>query len=117
MIFRGTDTVAILMEWIMARMALHPDIQAKAQAELDAVMGRGRGVADADVGNLPYIQCIVKLYLAIWPEARWPGPRPDVSARPRHGTPRWLAGLGWPGPTLGPCLGLTFGTTCRPGPA
>jgi len=33
MIFRGTDTVAILMEWIMARMALHPDIQAKAATD------------------------------------------------------------------------------------
>ena len=49
-----------MMEWIMARMVLHPDIQAKAQAELDAVVGRGRGVTDADVANLPYIQCVVK---------------------------------------------------------
>ncbi|RLM86641.1 cytochrome P450 78A5-like [Panicum miliaceum] len=70
MIFRGTDTVAILMEWIMARMVLHPDIQAKAQAELDAVVGRGRGVTDADVANLPYIQCIVKETLRMHP----PGP-------------------------------------------
>ena len=56
MIFIGTDTVAILMEWIMARMVLHPDIQAKAQAELDAVVGGGRGVADvadADVARAP----------------------------------------------------------------
>ena len=41
------------MEWIMARMVLHPDIQAKAQAELDAVVGGGRGVADADVARAP----------------------------------------------------------------
>ena len=70
MIFRGTDTVAILMEWIMARMVLHPDIQAKAQAELDAVVGRGRGVTDADVASLPYIQCVVKETLRMHP----PGP-------------------------------------------
>ena len=70
MIFRGTDTVAILMEWIMARMVLHPDIQAKAQAELDAVVGRGGGVTDADVANLPYIQCVVKETLRMHP----PGP-------------------------------------------
>ncbi|XP_062190321.1 cytochrome P450 78A5-like [Phragmites australis] len=70
MIFRGADTVAILMEWIMARMVLHPDIQAKAQAELDAVVGRSRGVADADVVNLPYIRCIVKETLRMHP----PGP-------------------------------------------
>ncbi|KAF8679359.1 hypothetical protein HU200_046146 [Digitaria exilis] len=70
MIFRGTDTVAILMEWVMARMVLHPDIQAKAQAELDAVVGDGRVVTDADVASLPYIQCIVKETLRMHP----PGP-------------------------------------------
>ncbi|KAF0895340.1 hypothetical protein E2562_012377 [Oryza meyeriana var. granulata] len=37
MIFRGADVVAILMEWAMARMVLHPDIQSKAQQELDTV--------------------------------------------------------------------------------
>ncbi|XP_062211542.1 cytochrome P450 78A5-like [Phragmites australis] len=70
MIFRGTDTVAILLEWIMARMVLHPDIQSKAQAELDAVVGRGRAVSDADVARLPYLQCIVKETLRVHP----PGP-------------------------------------------
>ncbi|KAF0930371.1 hypothetical protein E2562_032265 [Oryza meyeriana var. granulata] len=70
MIFRGTDTVAILLEWIMARMVLHPDIQAKAQTEVDAVVGRGRAVSDADVANLRYLQCIVKETLRVHP----PGP-------------------------------------------
>lgn len=70
MIFRGTDTVAILMEWIMARMVLHPEIQSKARAELDAVVGRGRAVTDEDVSRLPYIQCIVKETLRMHP----PGP-------------------------------------------
>ncbi|KAL6841962.1 hypothetical protein ACP4OV_028474 [Aristida adscensionis] len=70
MIFRGTDTVATLMEWIMARMVLHPDIQAKAHTELDVAVGRSHGVADADVANLPYIQCIVKETLRMHP----PGP-------------------------------------------
>ncbi|KAG0492647.1 hypothetical protein HPP92_006045 [Vanilla planifolia] len=39
MIFRGTDTVAVLLEWTMARIVLHPEIQYKAQAEIDAVVG------------------------------------------------------------------------------
>ncbi|KAJ1388553.1 Cytochrome P450 [Sesbania bispinosa] len=42
MIFRGTDTVAILLEWILARMVLHPEVQAKAQSEIDSVVGSGR---------------------------------------------------------------------------
>ncbi|PWZ52893.1 Cytochrome P450 78A5 [Zea mays] len=70
MIFRGTDTVAILLEWVMARMVLHPGIQSKAQAELDAVVGRGRAVCDADVARLPYLQRVVKETLRVHP----PGP-------------------------------------------
>ncbi|WOK98459.1 Cytochrome P450 [Canna indica] len=70
MIFRGTDTVAILLEWIMARMVLHPDIQSKAQCEIDAAVGRSRAVCDADIVNLPYLQAIVKEALRMHP----PGP-------------------------------------------
>ncbi|XP_072971691.1 cytochrome P450 78A5-like isoform X1 [Typha angustifolia] len=70
MIFRGTDTVAILLEWIMARMVLHPEIQSKAQAEIDAVVGSRRPVSDSDIANLPYLQSIVKESLRMHP----PGP-------------------------------------------
>ncbi|XP_057479124.1 cytochrome P450 78A5-like [Actinidia eriantha] len=70
MIFRGTDTVAILLEWIIARMVLHPDIQAKAQSEIDTVVGAAREVSDSDLPNLPYLQAIVKETLRMHP----PGP-------------------------------------------
>ncbi|OVA00823.1 Cytochrome P450 [Macleaya cordata] len=70
MIFRGTDTVAILLEWILARMVLHPDIQSKAQSEIDNVVGTSRPVSDADLPNLPYLQSIVKETLRMHP----PGP-------------------------------------------
>ncbi|PWA46111.1 cytochrome P450 [Artemisia annua] len=70
MIFRGTDTVAILLEWILARIVMHPDIQARAQAEIDSVVGSGRGVTDADLPNLPYLHAIVKETLRVHP----PGP-------------------------------------------
>ncbi|KAK9080390.1 hypothetical protein SSX86_000148 [Deinandra increscens subsp. villosa] len=70
MIFRGTDTVAILLEWILARMVLHTDIQARAQLEIDSVVGSGRPVSDADLPNLPYLQAIVKETLRVHP----PGP-------------------------------------------
>jgi len=62
--------VAILLEWIMARMVLHPDIQAKAQAEIENVVGSGRPVSDADLPNLPYLHAIVKETLRVHP----PGP-------------------------------------------
>ncbi|CAI9281521.1 unnamed protein product [Lactuca saligna] len=70
MIFRGTDTVAILLEWILARMVLHPDIQTKAQSEIESVIGRDRSVKDSDLDNLPYLHAIVKETLRVHP----PGP-------------------------------------------
>lgn len=70
MIFRGTDTVAILLEWIMARMVLHRDIQAKAQQEIDKWVGPNRPVQDEDIPNLVYLQAIVKEVLRLHP----PGP-------------------------------------------
>lgn len=70
MIFRGTDTVAILLEWILARMVLHPDIQSKAQSEIDNIVGTTRAVSDSDLQNLPYLQAIVKETLRVHP----PGP-------------------------------------------
>ena len=71
MIFRGTDTVAILLEWILARMILHPDIQSKAQSEIDkAIGGSHRPVSDSDLHNLHYLQAIVKETLRLHP----PGP-------------------------------------------
>jgi cytochrome P450 len=70
MIFRGTDTVAILLEWIMARMVLHQDIQEKARQEIDMCIGPNSHVRDSDIPNLPYLQAIVKEVLRLHP----PGP-------------------------------------------
>lgn len=70
MIFRGTDTVAILLEWILARMVLHPEIQAKAQSEIDNVVGKTQMVSNSDLPNLPYLNAIVKETLRFHP----PGP-------------------------------------------
>ncbi|XP_058772551.1 cytochrome P450 78A5-like [Vicia villosa] len=70
MIFRGTDTVAILLEWILARMVLHPEIQEKVQEEIDGVVGNSGVITDVDVQNMRYLQCIVKEALRVHP----PGP-------------------------------------------
>ncbi|KAK9751168.1 hypothetical protein RND81_02G247300 [Saponaria officinalis] len=69
-VFRGADTVATLLEWIMARMTMHPDIQSKAQEELDLRVGPNKVVQDSDLQNLPYLQAIVKEVLRMHP----PGP-------------------------------------------
>ncbi|XAR70095.1 Flavonoid 3'-monooxygenase [Bertholletia excelsa] len=70
MIFRGTDTVAVLIEWILARMVLHPDVQSKVHEELDQVVGKSRSVVESDIASLVYLQAVVKEVLRLHP----PGP-------------------------------------------
>lgn len=70
MIFRGTDNIAVLLEWIMARMVIHQDIQNKVQDELDMCIGNHRFVQYSDIPKLPYLQAIVKEVLRMHP----PGP-------------------------------------------
>ncbi|MFS7942951.1 putative flavonoid 3'-monooxygenase [Helianthus anomalus] len=70
MIFRGTDTVAVLIEWILARLVLHVDVQQKVQDELQRVVGGSRAVTEADVTSLVYLPAVVKEVLRLHP----PGP-------------------------------------------
>lgn len=70
MIFRGTDTVAVLIEWILARMVLHPDVQSKVHDELDRVVGRSRPLMESDIQSMVYLPAVVKEVLRLHP----PGP-------------------------------------------
>ncbi|KAF6136224.1 hypothetical protein GIB67_001633 [Kingdonia uniflora] len=70
MIFRGTDTVAILIEWILARMVLHPDIQSKVCKEVDQIVGRSRSVTESDITAMVYLPAVIKETLRMHP----PGP-------------------------------------------
>ncbi|XP_072977496.1 cytochrome P450 78A11-like [Typha angustifolia] len=70
MIFRGTDTTALLTEWAMAELVLHPAIQSKLRSEIDSVVGPNGFVSDADVAKMSYLQAVVKETLRAHP----PGP-------------------------------------------
>jgi cytochrome P450 len=70
MIIRGTDTVAVLIEWILARLVLHPDVQAKVHRELDMVVGKSRAVTESDLTELVYLMAVIKEVLRLHP----PGP-------------------------------------------
>ncbi|GJN04193.1 hypothetical protein PR202_ga21717 [Eleusine coracana subsp. coracana] len=70
MIFRGTDTVAVLMEWVLARLVMHQDVQRKVHDELDRVVGPGRAVTEPDAASLVYLQAVIKEVLRLHP----PGP-------------------------------------------
>ncbi|KAM0914245.1 hypothetical protein ACQ4PT_011671 [Festuca glaucescens] len=70
MVFRGTDAMAVLMEWTMARIVLHRDVQAKVHRELDDVVGHENHVTESAVPSLPYLQALIKEALRVHP----PGP-------------------------------------------
>lgn len=66
MIFRGTDTTALLTEWVMAELVLNQDVQDELYKELN----KAATLSDADVARLPYLQAVVKESLRVHP----PGP-------------------------------------------
>ncbi|XP_059312413.1 cytochrome P450 78A3-like [Lycium ferocissimum] len=70
MIFRGTDTVAVLIEWILARMVIHPRVQSKVQTEVDQIVGGSRAVTEFDASKMTYLPAVIKEVLRLHP----PGP-------------------------------------------
>ena len=66
----------MIMWWVLAMMA-HPEIQQRAQDQLDVVVGRFRPPTFSDAPNLPYIHAMVKETL------RW---RPSVPLGIPHST-------------------------------
>ncbi|MCO5570929.1 hypothetical protein L7F22_024659 [Adiantum nelumboides] len=70
MVFRGTDTTAILTEWIISEIILHPEVQLRLQAEIDSVAGPAGELSEGDLPKLPYLQAVIKESLRMHP----PGP-------------------------------------------
>jgi len=56
----GVHSTAGVIQWFLALISSHPDIQAKAHAELDAVIGRDYWPSAEDEQRLPYIRAIIK---------------------------------------------------------
>ncbi|KAJ7215354.1 cytochrome P450 [Mycena pura] len=56
----GGDTTASQLEGFFLAMTLYPAVQAAAQAEIDAVVGRGRLPGLADRAQLPYVDALCK---------------------------------------------------------
>lgn len=56
----GTDTSSNTVEFAVAELIRHPDILARAQQELDEVVGRSRLVNESDLPNLPFLYAIIK---------------------------------------------------------
>ncbi|KAF8485183.1 cytochrome P450 [Russula ochroleuca] len=56
----GAESTSSQMVWWMLAMLAYPETQARAHAELDAVVGRARLPTFADYLHLPYIRAMVK---------------------------------------------------------
>lgn len=56
----GVDITATFFAWWTLAMLAYPETQARAQAELDEVVGRSRPPTFADYSHLPYIRAMVK---------------------------------------------------------
>lgn len=54
------ETTLWSIEWGIAELVNHPDIQKKVREEIDRVLGPGQQVTEPDIQNLPYLQAVIK---------------------------------------------------------
>lgn len=62
--------MAVLMEWTLARIVLHPNVQGNVHRELDEVVGRNNPATESALPSLPYLHALLKEALRMHP----PGP-------------------------------------------
>ena len=65
----GADTTVSAVASFFLLMALYPDIQAKAQEEIDLVVGRDRLPTGTDRVNLKYVDCVMREVMRLNPVA------------------------------------------------
>ncbi|KAJ3761410.1 cytochrome P450 [Lentinula raphanica] len=63
----ASETMSGVLAWFFLAMVMYPEVQAKAQAELDRVVGRDRLPSFEDMQHLPYIRAIVRESLRLNP--------------------------------------------------
>lgn len=56
----GADTTAVFLRWFIACMVTYPDIQKRAQQEVDEVIGLDKSPVLDDIEKLPYLRAIIK---------------------------------------------------------
>jgi len=82
----GSETTSTTLMWWTLAMVIFPQVQRRAQAELDAVVGRTRLPTFADAPRLPYVRAVIKEVL------RWrPGLPLGVSHKATEGD--WYEGM------------------------
>ncbi|KAH9041334.1 cytochrome P450 [Lactarius pseudohatsudake] len=77
MLSAGGNTTSTTLHWWLLALLAHPEVQVRAQAELDDVVGSARPPTFADLPFLPYIRAMVKEALRWSPTAPFGVPRHD----------------------------------------
>ncbi|VAH81108.1 unnamed protein product [Triticum turgidum subsp. durum] len=54
------ETTLWSIEWGLAELVNHPEIQQKLRDEMDAVLGAGHQITEPDTHKLPYLQAVIK---------------------------------------------------------
>ncbi|KAK9757305.1 hypothetical protein RND81_01G155200 [Saponaria officinalis] len=67
MIVAATDTTTVTLTWALSLLLNNRETINKAQAEIDAIVGKERQVKDSDLKDLPYLDAIVKETLRLYP--------------------------------------------------
>ncbi|KAI3513048.1 hypothetical protein L1887_20373 [Cichorium endivia] len=65
----GTDTSVGVLEWAFSLLLNHPEVLRKAQNEIENYVGNDRFLEQSDIEHLPYLRCIVKETLRMYPVA------------------------------------------------
>lgn len=56
----GSDTTAIFLQSLIFCLVACPEVQIRAQRELDGVVGRDRSPRFEDFDSLPYVDAVIK---------------------------------------------------------
>lgn len=56
----GSDTTAVFLQSFISFVTAFPDVQRRAQKEIDDVVGSSRSPSFEDWGSLPYLQAMIK---------------------------------------------------------
>lgn len=67
MLLAGSHTSGRTLEWAMSLLLNHPEVIQKARLEINTEVGNERLVNDTDLSKLPYVGCILKETLRLFP--------------------------------------------------
>ncbi|XP_062422144.1 steroid 17-alpha-hydroxylase/17,20 lyase isoform X1 [Pungitius pungitius] len=63
----GVETTSTTLLWILVYLLHHPEVQQRAQEELDEQVGGERAVSMSDRSRLPYLDCVINEGMRIRP--------------------------------------------------